>query len=163
MATPDRILPNLSQAVADLQKRVTYIDQKSTQSRLVTQALIDSVSGGGLTSSPVVKRTVTFTVPAGCTSAMITATASAQVKNTNGVSGNLRVKPNINGTDGYFPLRLIQAGTTDSVAETMNLFIPDLITGQTIDVQVLSWVDGVSWTADAGNSFAIRAAAWFMR
>jgi hypothetical protein len=167
MATPDLILPNITQAISAIQKRVQYVDQRSQEVRPIFIAeLSASHSGDALTTTPVVMISVSVEVPDGYASVLVSANASAQAKNSRGVADVLRVKPNIAGVDGWFPYRYVPAGTIDSVSEAQNHIVTGLLDDgapTAIVVQCLSWVDGAAWSVDGNNSFAVRAAFWFMR
>ena len=167
MATPDRVLSTVPQAVSDLQRRVQYIDQR-IQSPVNLASNIAFASGLGLSTTHAVFASVSIPVPYGYSSVMVIANVSAQAKNSTGSSSKLWVQPNVSsgilGGDGFFPYRTIPAGSVDSLTETQIITITDLTEDMLIAAQCKAWVDTGTWAADATyNSFAVRAACWFMR
>jgi len=122
------------------------------------------VQNFAITTTTTVFASLTFTVPAGYTQALIASVATGMGYNSTANPSNLYVAPRMSGASGGS-----EVYTSVAPGYGMSLAVPyfDLLTGltsgQVITISIQMRVDAATWPADPGNVARIDAQATFLR
>jgi len=129
--------------------------QTATASNGVTNYAIDTTS--------TVRASVTLTVPAGFTRAIITATATAMGTNSGTAPDYLYCSAIVAGVNGGELYSSAAAGLGVGLAAPFNPTLTGLSSGQTITVGVATRAGTATWTAATANQASISATAIFLK
>lgn len=134
---------------------------------LANPVQIDTASNGvdaeAITTTATVRASVTLTVPAGMTQAIVLATATASGENSTAASDYLYVSAVVEGVNGGELYTAAPAALGASLAAPFNTTLTGLTDGQEITVGVATRTGTADWAASTANQASISATVMYLR
>lgn len=122
-----------------------------------------SAEGASLSTTSTVKSTVTITVPAGFTKALVRADALGEAVNSTASTDYIYVDANINSISGGEMYNAVASGYGGSAFAVANRIVTGLTGGDTITCTAMSRTGFGAWAANTSNQWTIHAQAIFLR
>ncbi len=123
----------------------------------------NGVDGELIDTTATVRATVTLTVPAGMTQAIVMATATGMGENSTTASDYLYVSAVVEGVNGGELYTAAPAGLGASLAAPFNTTLTGLTDGQELTVGVATRTGTAAWAASTANQASISATVMYLR
>jgi len=162
--------PNGNAEFNVLTLRGGIIGNDALTSPVAPGVLYTSATNFALSTTSTARASITVTVPAGFTSAAITATGRILAFNPNitGGAGSgtdyLYSQVNIGAYSGYgLPLVVVGSGSSDINSATFSTILPGLVAGNTFVVSVTAATSFLPWAANANNTAELSGSVQWYR
>jgi hypothetical protein len=139
------------------------IDNAALASPVQTDTASNYVNNYAITTAITVRASITLTVPAGFTQAVVIANASAMGYNSTAVTDYLYVQAVVQGVGGGEMYSAAGAGLGVGLASPFHTTLTGLTGGDVITVSVTTRTSAATWAASVSNQANIYATALYLR